>query len=87
MSVVKRGNVWWVDFWFAGRRVQESTKTSRKTIATEYERRRKLDLERAHAGLPVEPVANRTRTVGDFIAEYLVQYPHGHRPKSITWVN
>jgi hypothetical protein len=87
MSVYKRGDIWWIDFWFAGRRVQESTKTRRKTIATEYERRRKLDLERAHAGLPVEPVANRTRTIGDFIAEYLQDYPHGHREKSVAWVN
>jgi hypothetical protein len=45
MAVVKRGKVWWIDFWYTGRRIQASAKTSRKTLAVEYQRQRKLDLE------------------------------------------
>ena len=33
MAVFKRGNVWWYEFIFAERRIRESAKTSRKTIA------------------------------------------------------
>jgi len=50
MSVYKRGEVWWIEFTIAGKRVRESAKTARKTIAKEYERRRKLEFERAFAG-------------------------------------
>jgi hypothetical protein len=32
-SVRERGNIWWYDFTFAGRRIQESTKSTSKTIA------------------------------------------------------
>ena len=42
MAVFKRGNIWWYEFIFAGRRVRESGKTSRKTIAIESERNRRM---------------------------------------------
>src|SRR5579875_3549895 len=32
MSLFKRGNIWWYEFWFAGRRIQESSKSTSKTI-------------------------------------------------------
>ena len=31
MAVYKRGGIWWYSFIYAGKRVQESAKTSRKT--------------------------------------------------------
>ena len=46
MAVYKRGGTWWYEFIFAGKRVRESAKTSRKTIALEAERQRRLELER-----------------------------------------
>ncbi|HEX4166468.1 MAG TPA: hypothetical protein VHZ55_13450 [Bryobacteraceae bacterium] len=33
MSLFKRGNVWWYEFWFANRRVREFSKTNSKTPA------------------------------------------------------
>jgi hypothetical protein len=33
MSLFRRGDVWWYEFWFAGRRIQESSKSPSKTIA------------------------------------------------------
>jgi hypothetical protein len=33
MSLFRCGDVWWYEFWFAGRRIQESSKSPSKTIA------------------------------------------------------
>ena len=56
-------NVFWVEFTLAGKRIRESTKSSRKTIAKEYEKRRRLELEQAYAGMPVEDPCSRIRSV------------------------
>ena len=85
MSVYRRGGTWWVEFTFAGKRVRESAKTTRKTIAKEYERRRRLELEKALAGIPSEDRTKRLRTVKEATREYLKSYRVGHRPKSVTW--
>jgi len=85
MAVYKRGNQWWVEFTIAGKRVRESAKTTRKTIAKEYERSRKLEFERVFAGLPSEERSKRLRSVSESIAEYLKGYGIDHRPKSIQW--
>ena len=61
MSLYRRGGVWWYSFIFAGKRIQESAKTSRKTIATESEKNRRLELEKALAGMPVEDRTRRIR--------------------------
>jgi hypothetical protein len=45
MSVFKRGKVWWYEFWFAGRRIQESTKATSKTVAKLAEQKRRRELE------------------------------------------
>jgi hypothetical protein len=37
---VKNSAVWWYDFTYAGRRIAESTKTTRKTIAIEAQKKR-----------------------------------------------
>ena len=42
----KQQRVWWYHFSFAGRHIQESSKSTRKTIATEAEKKRRLELER-----------------------------------------
>ena len=79
-------NVYWYEFIYANKRIRESAKTSRKTIATEAEKRRRLELERAYAGLPVEAAAMRINTVLDCTKAYRVAYEQGHREKSLTWV-
>ena len=56
----KASTYWWIDFTIAGKRIRESSETTRKTIAAEYEKRRRLELERALAGLPSEPAQRRS---------------------------
>jgi len=79
--------VWWLDFNICGRRIRESTGVTRKTLAVEAEKRRKLDLERSLAGLPTESKESRIRTVGEVCEAYRNRYAQGHKPKSLTWVN
>ena len=45
MAVYKRGQVWWYEFIFAGRRVRESVKTHSKTVAKLAEQKRRRELE------------------------------------------
>jgi integrase len=45
MAVLKRGKIWWYEFWFAGRRIQESAKTTSKTLAKLAEQKRRRELE------------------------------------------
>ena len=82
----KEAAVWWYEFTYAAKRIRESAKTTRKTIAVEAEKRRKLELQRAYAGLPVEAVSMRINTVLDCTKAYRTAYKQGHRPKSLTWV-
>jgi integrase len=73
------------EFVYLGKRFQESTGATSKTVAKEYEKRRKAELERAAAGLPTEQKAARIRTVVDVITPYLAGYRICHRPKSILF--
>lgn len=82
-----KSKVWWMDFNLCGRRIRESTGVTRKTLAVEAEKRRKLDLERSLAGLPTETKESRIRTVGEVCEAYRNRYTHGHKPKSVAWVN
>src|SRR5947207_16025849 len=79
-------NVYWYEFIYSGKRVRESAKTSRKTIAVEAEKQCRLRLERARAGLPVEAPSMRINTVLDCTKAYRKAYTQGHRAKSQTWV-
>ncbi len=73
------------EFVYQGKRFQESTGATSKTVAKEYEKRRKAELERAAAGLPTEQKAKRIRTVNDVVARYLEGYKVNHRPKSVLF--
>jgi len=42
------------EFFYQGKRFQGSTGATSKTVAKEYEKRRKAELERAAAGLPTD---------------------------------
>src|SRR5271169_2992955 len=73
------------EFEYQGKRIQESTGATTKTVARECEKRRKGELERAAAGLPTEQKAKRIKTVSDVIKPYLAGYRLSHRPKSIVF--
>ena len=47
MSLYRRGNTWWYEFFFNGARIRESAHTNSKTIAKQAEQQRRRDLERA----------------------------------------
>ena len=85
MAVYKRGGQWWYEFILAGKRVRESAKTSRKTVAIEAERQRRLDLEKTLAGMPVEKRANRINSVSDVVKVYQGHYGINHREQSVLF--
>lgn len=82
----KESKFWWIDFTIGDKRVRESAETTRKSIATEYEKRRRLELERALAGISAEPAADRIRTVSEALNKYRNGYSVNHRERSIEWV-
>ena len=73
------------EFVYQGKRFQESTGATSKTVAKEYEKRRKAEMERAAAGLPTEQKAFRIRTVTGVVDPYLAGYKLNHRPKSVLF--
>jgi integrase len=73
------------EFVYQGKRFQESTGATSKTVAKEYEKRRKAEMERAAAGLPTQQKAAHIRTVSDVITPYLAGYKLSHRPQSIDF--
>jgi integrase len=85
MAVYKRGDVWWYSFIFAGKRIQESAKTSLKTVAKEAEKNRRRELEKTLAGMPAEKREDRIRSVSDVVRQYLEHYSLSHRPKSVIF--
>ena len=85
MAVYKRGGTWWYKFIFAGKIVRESAKTSRKTVAQEGERNRRLELEKTLAGIPLEKREDRIRSVKDVVKQYQKGYGINHRQQSILF--
>jgi integrase len=81
----KSSSYWWIDFTIGDKRIRESAETTRKTIAAQYEKTRRLELERALAGLPSEAPERRINTVDDLVAKYSDHYPINHRPKSVVF--
>ena len=70
---------------YQGKRFQESTGATSKTVAKEYEKRRKAEMERAAAGLPTEQKATRIRTVAEVTKTYLNGYKLTHRSSSVDF--
>lgn len=78
-------NVWWFEFTFAGKRIRQSAKTTRKTIASEAERNCRIELEKTLAGMPIEKRQSRIDTVRDRVVTYLGHYGINHRDKSVLF--
>ena len=77
----KESAVWWYKFNYAGKPIRESAKTTRKTVAGEAEKRRRLELEKTNAGMPTEKRENRIRSVADVVKPYLKRYEQDHRAR------
>jgi hypothetical protein len=78
-----KSKVWWYHFTFAGRHIQESSKSTRKTIAVEAEKRRRLELERGFNAVE-DKRQDRIRTVGEMADAYMFEYRLRH-PRSTTF--
>jgi hypothetical protein len=75
MSLFKRGKFWWYEFWFASRRIRESTKTGSKTVAKAAEQQRRRELEEGFNDL--EDVGQqRVRSIREISGEYLASCPN-----------
>ncbi len=87
MALYKRGTkgTWWYSFNFAGKRIQESARTTRKTLAREAERQRRRELEQAINGLPTEQARFRIRSVSEVVKLYVETYGATHTPKALQW--
>jgi integrase len=78
MSVFKRGNIWWYEFWFAGTRIQESSKSTSKTLARQAEQNRRRELEEGINS--IEDVRQQLiRPLREVSKEYLERYALRHR--------
>jgi len=82
MSVYKRGDSWWYSFIYAGRRVQESAKTTSKTLAKSIEQKRRREFEDGMNGLD-RTRKDKIRSIAELGKAYLKEYKVGH--KSGTW--
>lgn len=85
MSVYKRGGVWWYHFSFAGRHIQESTKSTRKTIAQTAETNRRLELERSFNAVE-DRRRERVRSVAEVADQFFEDYKV-RNPKSETFAD
>jgi integrase len=70
---LKEQCVWWYRFRFAGRRIQESSKSTSKTVAKEAEKMRRRELEQAYNGIE-DNRQERIRTIAEIAEAYLAAY-------------
>ena len=80
---VKQSEIWWYNFTFANRRIQESSKSTRKTVAQEAEKKRRKELELAFNDL-VDRRRERIRSVSEVLTEFLAAYKL-RNPNSATF--
>jgi integrase len=79
---LKQQSVYWYKFSFAGRQIRESSKSERKTIAVEAEKKRRLELERGFNSLSDR--RERIRAIAELADEFLEGYKV-LKPKSATF--
>lgn len=79
----KQQAVWWYHFTFAGKRIQESSKSTRKTVALEAEKKRRAELERGFNAVEEKRVL-RISSIGELAASFLEHY-RLRNPKSATF--
>ena len=73
MALFQRGKVWWYEFWFAGQRIRESTKSTAKTIAKLAEKNRRRELEEGLNNI-TDQRRERIRTFRDMAEDYFDGY-------------
>lgn len=80
---LKESTIWWYNFTFAGRRIQESSKSPRKTVAQAAQKQRRKELERSFNDV-TDRRPDRIRTIAEIAGEFLEGYKL-RNPKSATF--
>src|ERR1035437_2634586 len=75
--------IWWYNFTFAGRRIQESSKSYRKTVAQNAEKKRRQELERIFNDV-TDRRQERIRSISEVATKFLDDYKL-RNPKSATF--
>jgi integrase len=65
--------IFWYHFTYAGRHIQESSKSTRKTVAVEAEKKRRRELEKSFNGIE-DNRKERVRTMADVAEEFMTAY-------------
>jgi len=73
MGVYRRGGVWWYEFWFAGRHIQESSRSKSKTLAKTAEQNRRRELEQGFNNV-TDMRHERIRTFSDLATDFYSGY-------------
>lgn len=84
---LKKSSTWRYRFYFSGRKIDETAKTHRKTLARDAEKQRRLELERVNAGIPAAAPSKRIWTVVEVLKAYKLGYKLGHAAASVRLVN
>ena len=73
LPLIRRGKIWWYEFWFAGQRIQESTRSASKTVARGAEQKRRRELEEGFNNFE-DARQERVRTIRELGDAYLASY-------------
>jgi integrase len=86
MAVYRRGETWWFKFYFAGKYIRESAKTSSRTIAKEAEKQRRRELEEGYNGITGADRSKRVQTISEAADELLTDYALRRSPNSVRYL-
>jgi integrase len=79
----KASKTYWYHFTFAGRHIQESTKSTRRTVARDAEKKRRLELEQAYNDT-TDRRHERIRTISEMAETFLEDY-RLRNPRPVTF--
>src|SRR5579871_6151159 len=84
MSVYKRGDVYWYEFEFNGKRIRESSQTSNKGVARQIEAAHRIRLAKGEAGIAERPAAP---TFAQFAPRFTaaIKTPCANKPRTVLF--
>lgn len=82
----RESEVYWCDFTYCGRRIRESTEQTKKTLARNYEERRRRELENAVAGVAAPKAEDRIRDVKTIIGAWIEVRTAGKKERTKGYI-
>ena len=79
-------DTFWCDFTYKRRRIRESTGQTKKTLAGDYEKRRRRELENAVAGVAAPKAEDRIRDVKSIIADWITIRAAGKKDRTKSFI-